>query len=88
MSQQNSTYDHSLQRTRHPVRSALDKLESARSVVGSVTTGESLVFYHTLSFIVHVSYPALYIIRFRLSGSLCTRYKIHREHEDNQSVLH
>ncbi|KAI0401325.1 hypothetical protein F4802DRAFT_580895, partial [Xylaria palmicola] len=41
----NVTYDHSLQRIRHPVRSALDKLESARLVVGSVTTSESLVLY-------------------------------------------
>ncbi|KAI5917867.1 hypothetical protein F4810DRAFT_631282 [Camillea tinctor] len=32
------------QNIRHPVRSALDKLGTARSVVGSVTTSESLVF--------------------------------------------
>ncbi|KAI1503294.1 hypothetical protein F5X99DRAFT_110554 [Biscogniauxia marginata] len=38
------TYDHRTQNTRHPVRSALDKLGTARLVVGSVTTSESLVF--------------------------------------------
>ncbi|KAI1750753.1 hypothetical protein F4782DRAFT_242028 [Xylaria castorea] len=39
-----TTYDHSLWKTRDPVRSPIDKLESARLVVGSVTTSESLVF--------------------------------------------
>jgi hypothetical protein len=40
-----STYDHTYQRTRDPVRSPLDKLVRARLVVGSVTTSESLVLY-------------------------------------------
>ncbi|KAI1074649.1 hypothetical protein F5B20DRAFT_432069 [Whalleya microplaca] len=40
-----STYDHRTQKTRHPVRSALDKLCTAGLVVGSVTTSESPVLY-------------------------------------------
>ncbi|KAI0906119.1 hypothetical protein F4823DRAFT_608493 [Ustulina deusta] len=38
-------YDHTLWKARDPVRSPLDKPERAKSVVGSVTTGESLVLY-------------------------------------------
>ena len=38
-------YDHRHQKTRDPVRSPLDKLATARLVVGSVTTSESLVLY-------------------------------------------
>ena len=39
------TYDHRSWRTRDPVRSPIDKPATARSVVGSVTTSESLVLY-------------------------------------------
>ena len=39
------TYDHRLKRTGHPVRSAIHKLEIGRSVVGWVTTSESLLLY-------------------------------------------
>ena len=39
------TYDHSFQKTRDPVRSPIDKLESAELVLGSVTTWESSVLY-------------------------------------------
>ncbi len=38
-------YDHTLWKTRDPVRSPIDKPERAKLVVGSVTTGESLVLY-------------------------------------------
>lgn len=40
-----STYDHIHKTIRDPVRSPLDKLVSARLVVSSVTTSESLVLY-------------------------------------------
>jgi hypothetical protein len=43
------TYDHRHRRTRDPVRSPIDKPMIARSVLGWVTTGESLVLY-VLSF--------------------------------------
>jgi hypothetical protein len=46
-----STYDHSFQRTRDPVRSPIDKLESDRLVVGWVTTSESLLLYVLLYFL-------------------------------------
>ena len=39
------TYDHRLKGTGHPVRSAIHKLEIGRSVVGWVTTSESLLLY-------------------------------------------
>ena len=38
-------YDHTLWKTRDPVRSPTDKPERAKLVVGSVTTSESLVLY-------------------------------------------
>ncbi|KAI1098468.1 hypothetical protein F4804DRAFT_122859 [Jackrogersella minutella] len=44
-SHQVSTYDHRIWKTRDPVRSPIDKPNIARSVVGSVTTSESLVLY-------------------------------------------
>ena len=40
-----STYDHRLRRTGHPVRSAIHKPQIGRSVVGWVTTSESLLLY-------------------------------------------
>src|SRR4051794_24240362 len=39
-----NTYDHRHWKTRDPVRSPIDKPATARLVVGSVTTSESLVF--------------------------------------------
>ena len=36
-------YDHRLKKTRHPVRSAISKLQIARLVLRWVTTRESLV---------------------------------------------
>ncbi len=39
------TYDHTLQKTGHPVRSALHKLQWGGLVVGSVTTSESPLLY-------------------------------------------
>ena len=39
------TYDHRLRRTGHPVRSAIHKPQIGRSVVGWVTTSESLLLY-------------------------------------------
>jgi hypothetical protein len=39
------TYDHRLERTGHPVRSAIHKLEIGRLVVGWVTTSEYLLLY-------------------------------------------
>ena len=39
------TYDHIHLKTRDPVRSPIDKQVRARLVLGSVTTGESLVLY-------------------------------------------
>ena len=42
---QPSTYDHRHWKTRDPVRSPIDKPATARLVVGSVTTSESLVLY-------------------------------------------
>ena len=55
-------YDHTLWKTRDPVRSPIDKPERAELVVGSVTTGESLVlyigFYYFLIFsLVHFPAP-------------------------------
>ncbi|KAK3692681.1 hypothetical protein B0T22DRAFT_22334 [Podospora appendiculata] len=50
MASHSITYDHTHLRTRHPVRSALDKQVRARLVVGWVTTSESLVLYVFLSF--------------------------------------
>ena len=41
----NGTYDHRLVRTGHPVRSAILKHQIGRSVVGWVTTSESLLLY-------------------------------------------
>ena len=38
-------YDQRLWKARDPVRSPIDKLETARLVVGWVTTSESLVLY-------------------------------------------
>ncbi|RPB27304.1 hypothetical protein L211DRAFT_772813, partial [Terfezia boudieri ATCC MYA-4762] len=38
-----SICDHRLKKTRHPVRSAISKLQIARSVLWWVTTWESLV---------------------------------------------
>ncbi|KAI1779287.1 hypothetical protein F4818DRAFT_245825 [Hypoxylon cercidicola] len=38
------TYDHRIWKPRDPVRSPLDKPDTARSVAGSVTISESLVF--------------------------------------------
>jgi hypothetical protein len=46
-----STYDHRLERTGHPVRSAIHKLQIGGLVVGSVTTSE---------------YPLLYVFAFLL----------------------
>jgi hypothetical protein len=40
-----STYDHTYQRTRDPVRSPIDKLVRGGLVVGSVTTSESPLLY-------------------------------------------
>jgi hypothetical protein len=40
-----ATYDHRLWRIGHPVRSAVHKPQIGRSVVGSVTTSESLLLY-------------------------------------------
>jgi hypothetical protein len=51
------TYDHRLERTGHPVRSAIHKLEIGRLVVGWVTTSEYLLLY------VFVFFPL-----FKLSG--------------------
>ena len=51
-----NTYDHSLWRTRDPVRSPIDKPESAELVVGSVTTGESSVLY------VFIYYPFFFFL--------------------------
>ena len=45
-----STYDHRLVRTGHPVRSAILKHQIGRSVVGWVTTSESLLLYVFLSY--------------------------------------
>ena len=39
------TYDHRLQKTGHPVRSAIHKLEIGGLVVGWVTTSESPLLY-------------------------------------------
>ena len=40
-----ATYDHRYWKARDPVRSPIDKPVTARLVVGSVTTSESLVLY-------------------------------------------
>ena len=40
-----ATYDHRLNKTGHPVRSAIHKLEIGRLVVVCVTTSESLLLY-------------------------------------------
>jgi len=40
-----TTYGHRLKNTRHPVRSAIDKLQIEQLVVGSVTTSESCLLY-------------------------------------------
>jgi hypothetical protein len=40
-----STYDHRLERTGHPVRSAIHKLQIGGLVVGSVTTSEYPLLY-------------------------------------------
>ena len=45
-----TTYDHIHEKIRDPVRSPLVKLMRAKSVVGSVTTSESLVLYVFLLF--------------------------------------
>ena len=44
------TYDHRHWKARDPVRSPIDKLVTARLVVGWVTTSESLVLYVFSSF--------------------------------------
>ncbi len=46
-----TTYDHTHQKTWDPVRSPLIKLMRVRSVVGSVTTSESLMLYVFFSFL-------------------------------------
>ena len=43
--QKSITYDHTSKKTRDPVRSPIDKLERAGSVLRWVTTGESPVLY-------------------------------------------
>lgn len=45
-----NTYDHRLKRTRHPVRSAISKLQIGRLVVKWVTISEYLLLYVFLSF--------------------------------------
>ena len=45
------TYDHRLLRTGHPVRSAILKQQIGRSVVGWVTTSESLLLYVSHCFV-------------------------------------
>ncbi len=40
-----TTYDHRCRKTRDPVRSPIDNLATAESVLRSVTTGESSVLY-------------------------------------------
>ncbi|RPB20330.1 hypothetical protein L211DRAFT_893659, partial [Terfezia boudieri ATCC MYA-4762] len=46
-----SICDHRLKKTRHPVRSAISKLQIARLVLWWVTTWESLVLQILISFI-------------------------------------
>jgi hypothetical protein len=43
--QNSTTYDHRLERTGHPVRSAIHKLQIGGLVVGSVTTSEYPLSY-------------------------------------------
>jgi hypothetical protein len=51
-----STYDHSSQKTRDPVRSPLDKLRSGRLVVGWVTTSEYRLLYVFFFFFCSISW--------------------------------
>ena len=53
------TYDHRCQRARDPVRSPLDKLATAGSVLRSVTTGESPVLYVFFRFVSTMIHPYL-----------------------------
>ena len=57
-----SAYDHRCWRIRDPVRSPIDKPATARLVVGSLTTSESLVlcvFFAFASFFLHLSFHLL-----------------------------
>ncbi|KAI1100425.1 hypothetical protein F4804DRAFT_46463 [Jackrogersella minutella] len=53
---QTITYDHRTWKIRDPVRSPIDKPGTARLVVGSVTTSESLVLYVFFSFFFSVRF--------------------------------
>ncbi|KAI3338981.1 hypothetical protein F4824DRAFT_67109 [Ustulina deusta] len=52
-----NTYDHRIWRTPGPVRSPVAKPDTARLVVGSVTTSESLVLYVFCLATNHVKFP-------------------------------
>jgi hypothetical protein len=54
-----STYDHTYQTIRHPVRSALVKLVRAGPVLRWVTTWESPVLYVFVHFCLSVLYPLI-----------------------------
>jgi len=62
-----STYGHRLKNTRHPVRSAIDKLQIEQLVVGSVTTSESCLLYVFDFFLPYVlsSSPSRYLLRLK-----------------------
>ncbi|OTA86369.1 hypothetical protein M434DRAFT_155487 [Hypoxylon sp. CO27-5] len=63
-----STYDHTIWKTRDPVRSPIDKPDTAELVIGSVTTSESSVLYvfavfFFLTFLFH--FPLLLYYKYR-----------------------
>ncbi len=64
------TYDHRYWKTRDPVRSPIDKPVTARLVVGSVTTSESLVLYVFVSFCSTIMYSLGGIVQSSASALL------------------
>ena len=54
-----STYDHRIEKIEGPVRSPVHKLDTAGSVVGSVTTSESPVLYVLFFCLIKVSHLSL-----------------------------
>ena len=82
-----STYDHRIWRMRGPVRSPIAKPDTARLVVGSVTTSESLVLYvlhfvHIFSDSVQGAIPYISILsvtnrllRFVAPSRLCSYWR-------------
>ena len=66
----NDTYDHRLEKTGHPVRSAILKFQIGRLVVGWVTTSESLLLY--VFFAVLLQNMIIFVVGSEVAGSVDT----------------